>query len=634
MVAPDGELYIAGTTDSTDLPVTLGPGADFVLQASYGGSFADAFLARFTPDFELNGATYLGGNDRDEATALAWLDDGALAVAGTTGSANFPMRSADEPTRTSAVAGFLARADPRLDSLDFSTYVNDGSQVALHALCATSDGALVVAGDAWSGASGRQTILLRRFDEAGAAVASLLFANSTGPGGQSAYALCELADGRLALAGETHADDFPAVEPPAGQVDACVAIVDPFLLGIDFAARLGGSGSDYGRAVATRGDRLWIGGFSAGPDLPYVEPLYSGSLEGNELALLAEWDLAGGTPQLVHCTALPVVEECSITALHAEPPADGALWVTGSVRSRGPALALRATGPIEYVTSGDEHDPFVLRLDYGAPPVLAEYGHVLAIDSITLDPSGTSYEFFVERRGDTTTTQYLTWELRDADTQALLDSDVLLFAPGNTLTAAIANLARATDDVEIWLAVEGVDVGFLPGKEVLHLAIGASGGDPYGDGEGSGDGGDGSSSGGGGDSGGWGSFITNDCACVRIVGELPGGARGLDALRALRDRVLARFDAGRRFTSAYYDWSARAVPWLGAHPFVLALLRVTVGPLIALLGMPWLVALLLAAWWGRGVLRRAVRRCARRVSGTGERDGRAVAAATGRTLTA
>lgn len=544
------------------------------------------------------------------------------------------MRSADEPTRTSAVAGFLARADPRLDSLDFSTYVNDGSQVALHALCATSDGALVVAGDAWSGASGRQTILLRRFDEAGAAVASLLFANSTGPGGQSAYALCELADGRLALAGETHADDFPAVEPPAGQVDACVAIVDPFLLGIDFAARLGGSGSDYGRAVATRGDRLWIGGFSAGPDLPYVEPLYSGSLEGNELALLAEWDLAGGTPQLVHCTALPVVEECSITALHAEPPADGALWVTGSVRSRGPALALRATGPIEYVTSGDEHDPFVLRLDYGAPPVLAEYGHVLAIDSITLDPSGTSYEFFVERRGDTTTTQYLTWELRDADTQALLDSDVLLFAPGNTLTAAIANLARATDDVEIWLAVEGVDVGFLPGKEVLHLAIGASGGDPYGDGEGSGDGGDGSSSGGGGDSGGWGSFITNDCACVRIVGELPGGARGLDALRALRDRVLARFDAGRRFTSAYYDWSARAVPWLGAHPFVLALLRVTVGPLIALLGMPWLVALLLAAWWGRGVLRRAVRRCARRVSGTGERDGRAVAAATGRTLTA
>ncbi len=604
VVAPDGEIYIAGSTDSPDLPVTPGPGADFMLQASYGGGLGDAFLARFTPDYELNGATYLGGSDRDSATALAWLADGALAVAGNTDSSDFPLSSADEPELTGFGAGFLARVDPRLEALDFSTYVNHWEAVDLHALCATSDGALVVAGESTPVATDRQTIFLRRFDGAGASVSSLLFANSTGPGGQAAVAMCELADGRLALTGDTRSDDFPGAVPPAGLRDAFVAIVDPFLLGIDFAARVGGSEDDAGHVIATRGDRLWIGGSSLRPDLPYVEPLYSGSIESNDLGFVAEWDLAGGAPQLVFCTLVPVVEGCSVRALRAEPQADGPLWVAGSIRKRGPLSALRATGPIRYVASGEDHEPFMLRLDYGASPPPPEYGHVLVTDSITLNPNFTSYEFFAERRGDTSSSQYLTWEMRDAATEELLDTYEFLFPPGSTLTTSTAQLANVTGDVEIRIFAEEGGVTFLPGKEVLYLAVTNPGGGPDGDGDGSGEGG--GSSGGGGPHSSH-RAIPGSCSCVQIVGALPGGGRGLDALRGLRDRVLARFDAGRHFTRAYYDWSARAVPWLDAHPFVLALLRVTVGPLIVLLGMPWLAALLLAAWWGRGALRRGLR---------------------------
>lgn len=605
-----GEIAVCGDTDSLDLPVLRASGADFVLQESYGGGLGDAFLARFAPDFELLAASYLGGGERDEAAALAWLADGALAVTGSTQSSDFPLQSPDQASIGGGQAGFLARVDARLEAFHFSTFVaTSGSQTDLHALIETSDGALVVAGGTYGGTFDRESIFLRRFDAAGDAQASMRFANDDPVDAQSAWALCELDDGRLALAGETSGAILPSNGPPAGAADACVAIVDRFLLGIDFTERFGGSSSDYGRAIAARADRLFVGGFSSSSDLPSVAPLYAGSSESNDLALLASFDLATAPPAMDLLTALPMVEEASLAALHADPQADGALWLAGSVRSRGPALALRATGPVEYVTSGEDHDPFLMRLDFGPPALLAEYGHVRVLDSATLSDEPTEYEFFVERRGDATTSQEVIWELRDADTQALLDSGVLPFAPGLVLAGAVATLARATDDVEIWLAVEGVNVGLLPGKEVLHLAIGASGGDPYDGDEGNGDGGGSSSSGsGGGSSGGWGGFIVNDCACVRIVGELRGGGRGLDALRALRDRVLARFDAGRRFTSAYYEWSARAVPWLDDHPVVLALLRVTVGPLIALLGMPWLVALLLAAWWGRGALRNGLRR--------------------------
>jgi hypothetical protein len=81
-----GEVYVAGRTESIDLPKTTG-GA----QASHNGG-EDALVARLNKDLtQLLQSTYLGGSGRDVAIALAiHPTTGEVYVAGYTSSTNFP----------------------------------------------------------------------------------------------------------------------------------------------------------------------------------------------------------------------------------------------------------------------------------------------------------------------------------------------------------------------------------------------------------------------------------------------------------------------------------------------------------------------------------------------------------------
>jgi hypothetical protein len=87
-----GSAYVTGRTSSADFP-TRDP-----LQSALGGGFADAFVAKLSP----NGAalvysTYLGGNDSDRGEAIAVDFRGGAYVTGGTGSADFPTRNALQP---------------------------------------------------------------------------------------------------------------------------------------------------------------------------------------------------------------------------------------------------------------------------------------------------------------------------------------------------------------------------------------------------------------------------------------------------------------------------------------------------------------------------------------------------------
>jgi hypothetical protein len=87
-IAPSGEVYVAGGTNSTDFPNTAG-GA----QASKGGIYYyyDAFVARLSAALTQNlQSTYLGGIRGDEARALAIAPSGEVYVAGQTDSTDFP----------------------------------------------------------------------------------------------------------------------------------------------------------------------------------------------------------------------------------------------------------------------------------------------------------------------------------------------------------------------------------------------------------------------------------------------------------------------------------------------------------------------------------------------------------------
>ena len=83
-IAPDGTLWVAGSTTSSDLPV---PGAARPLL----GSNEDAFVAAFdASDFSQRFGTFLGGNHRELGYAVAAAPDGTAWLGGATASTNFP----------------------------------------------------------------------------------------------------------------------------------------------------------------------------------------------------------------------------------------------------------------------------------------------------------------------------------------------------------------------------------------------------------------------------------------------------------------------------------------------------------------------------------------------------------------
>jgi hypothetical protein len=87
-----GEVYVAGSTRSTDLPNTSGGAQEN--NADNGVSW-DAFVARLSADLtSIIQSTYLGGSEDDYAFALAiHPTTGEVYVAGYTTSSNFPRTS-------------------------------------------------------------------------------------------------------------------------------------------------------------------------------------------------------------------------------------------------------------------------------------------------------------------------------------------------------------------------------------------------------------------------------------------------------------------------------------------------------------------------------------------------------------
>jgi hypothetical protein len=101
----DKGIFVTGTTDSDDLPVTD--------TSTIGGYQAgnDGFLALFSHDLStLKYATYYGGSGNDAARAVHVSDTGEVYLGGVTRSDDLPVLNADQGTKSNwFAAGFLAQ---------------------------------------------------------------------------------------------------------------------------------------------------------------------------------------------------------------------------------------------------------------------------------------------------------------------------------------------------------------------------------------------------------------------------------------------------------------------------------------------------------------------------------------------
>jgi hypothetical protein len=121
VLSPAGTVYVAGQTNSPDLPGTTG-----AAQPTLHGT-EDAFVARLTPDLStFERVTYLGGSGEDFGYHLALHPGtGAVYVIGQTRSNDFPnTTSGVQPTPGGGGNdAFIARLDPSLVTLEQATYL-------------------------------------------------------------------------------------------------------------------------------------------------------------------------------------------------------------------------------------------------------------------------------------------------------------------------------------------------------------------------------------------------------------------------------------------------------------------------------------------------------------------------------
>src|ERR1035437_248802 len=121
-VDSSGNVIVAGYTPSPTLPGTAN-----ALQPTKATGFPDnwdVFIAKFDPTGRtLLWATFLGGADLDQPTAVAVDAAGSIYVIGTTRSSNFPVTPGAYIRSSSSGGGFAAKISSNGASLLYSTYL-------------------------------------------------------------------------------------------------------------------------------------------------------------------------------------------------------------------------------------------------------------------------------------------------------------------------------------------------------------------------------------------------------------------------------------------------------------------------------------------------------------------------------
>jgi hypothetical protein len=138
-VDSNGNVYIAGYTDSTDFP-----------SANFGslpaGDF-HVFVAKLDPTGStLLYADYIGGNNSDLDFALTIDSAGEAYLAGSTASSNFPVVNAYQPTYPGSLNGFVTKVSADGSTLLYSTYLGGNGSDLPASIALDSSSNILVAG--------------------------------------------------------------------------------------------------------------------------------------------------------------------------------------------------------------------------------------------------------------------------------------------------------------------------------------------------------------------------------------------------------------------------------------------------------------------------------------------------------
>ncbi|MGH9665744.1 MAG: SBBP repeat-containing protein, partial [Bryobacteraceae bacterium] len=143
-VDSSGNPVIIGITESANFPLKN------PFQSSFKAAVWNGFVTKFTPDGRLLiFSTYLGGSNEDSPYGLTVDPQGNIYIAGTTGSNDFPVKSAWQGAYAGGTDCFLTKVTPAGEMI-FSTYFGGIAKDFCWGVAVAQDGGAIVSGGSGS----------------------------------------------------------------------------------------------------------------------------------------------------------------------------------------------------------------------------------------------------------------------------------------------------------------------------------------------------------------------------------------------------------------------------------------------------------------------------------------------------
>jgi len=389
-----GNAYVTGYTASIDFPLVnpaqSSPGGGTCSEDGVDTACFDAFVTKLNPTgTALVYSTYLGGSNEDYGAGIALDASGHAYVTGYTNSTDFPVQNALQSKNAGGWDAFVTELSADGAFLIYSTYWGGSLDDIGTGIAVDSSGNAYLSGYSDSphfpvtpGAfqtnygGGTHNGFLVKFNAGGATLGY-----STFLGGNSddyAYAVAVDSAGDAYLTGATNSTNFPtlnAFQPKyAGGLcatapntfpcyDAFVAKLNPAGSALIFSTYFGGTGSDYGYAIALDASaNAYVTGYTTSTNLPTTAGAFQRVFGGSYDAFVAKLNGAGST-------------------------LDYSTYLGGSGTQVGYGIAVDSTG-----------SAFVTGYNYGgyfpiANPVQAQNAGFYDAFVSVLDPTGSSLIF-------------------------------------------------------------------------------------------------------------------------------------------------------------------------------------------------------------------------------------------------
>ncbi len=381
VVDPQGRVYLAGSTVSTNLPTA---GAN--LRTTLAGT-SDAFVAVFDPSQDgaagLLYSTYLGGATDDSANGIAVDSSGKFYVTGGTTSTDFPLAGGSAQAANAGSAdAFISIFDlSQAAPLIYSSYLGGSSVDVGRTVAAASDGTVWIGGQTRSGDfpvaglstqpgyNGGSDGFLTHITPATGGSAGLVYSTFLGGSGQDDIKkiLIEASTGRVIATGFTTSANFPVTSDALqsaypGNVTGYVTILDPAqqlrTQQIAYSTFIGGNGGDIPYDVkADSAGNLYLTGYTLSPNFPTTAGAFQTAYDNSLDAFIVKFNPRSGANGLAYGSYIGSSQGVQV-GYAVDPITPSTVYVTGYTT----ASLFGAQGGIPRPTAAGPADTFVVAL--------------------------------------------------------------------------------------------------------------------------------------------------------------------------------------------------------------------------------------------------------------------------------